>query len=188
MENIITETVRKARERAKKWYYENKERALKSRKEYYAENSTKIKARISKHRSENIEIFREYDRRRYKGERKEKQQERTKRHYEENKQDYIERARVWNKEHPEVALQNCHKRRARKNNIEGDHFTDAQFKKLCNYYGNKCLCCGKTGVKLTADHVIPLVLQVPHSDEITNIQPLCKPCNSRKGTKTIDYR
>jgi 5-methylcytosine-specific restriction endonuclease McrA len=68
----------------------------------------------------------------------------------------------------------------------GGRYTAQEWKDLCNYYGNKCLCCGKTDVKLTVDHVNPIKLGGVNS--IENIQPLCKHCNSSKGTKTIDYR
>jgi 5-methylcytosine-specific restriction endonuclease McrA len=44
----------------------------------------------------------------------------------------------------------------------------------------------KREIKLTPDHVIPVV----HSglNNIENIQPLCKSCNSRKSSKVIDFR
>jgi 5-methylcytosine-specific restriction endonuclease McrA len=64
-------------------------------------------------------------------------------------------------------------------------FTRAQFKELCAAYGKVCLCCRGKG-PLVPDHVIPLESQ--GSNDITNIQPLCKRCNSRKGTKDTDYR
>ena len=64
-------------------------------------------------------------------------------------------------------------------------FTAKEFESLCRKYNNKCLCCC-TKKALTADHIRPLV--AGGSNYISNIQPLCRPCNSRKGTKTIDYR
>ena len=52
-------------------------------------------------------------------------------------------------------------------------------------YGNRCLCCGSYE-KISLDHVIPI--SKGGKDEIENLQPLCKSCNSKKGIKTIDYR
>lgn len=51
-------------------------------------------------------------------------------------------------------------------------------------HGDKCLCCGSP--KITLDHVIPVYLG--GKNEIENLQPLCKSCNSKKSTKIIDYR
>jgi 5-methylcytosine-specific restriction endonuclease McrA len=39
---------------------------------------------------------------------------------------------------------------------------------------------------LTEDHVVPLSLG--GSNDIDNIQPLCKSCNSSKRGRHIDYR
>lgn len=52
-------------------------------------------------------------------------------------------------------------------------------------YGRKCLCCGSTK-NLTIDHVIPVYKGGKNC--ISNYQPLCKSCNSRKSTRTTDYR
>ena len=90
----------------------------------------------------------------------------------------------WDKENPEKVAAKHARRRTRKAG-GGGSYTGDEFIELCDYYGNICLCCGLER-KLTADHVIP----VKHlgSSNIDNIQPLCKSCNSGKGTKTIDYR
>lgn len=64
-------------------------------------------------------------------------------------------------------------------------FTDEQFVELCERYDNRCLRCGKVK-KLTVDHIIPL--SQGGSNDISNIQPLCLSCNSKKHTQTIDYR
>ena len=64
-------------------------------------------------------------------------------------------------------------------------FTAGQFVELCARYKHRCLCCGKKR-KLGADHVIPL--SKGGSNFISNIQPLCLPCNMRKGTRSTDYR
>jgi hypothetical protein len=52
-------------------------------------------------------------------------------------------------------------------------------------YGKICLCCGSTK-RLSLDHIVPVHLNGKNTLE--NIQPLCKSCNSSKGTNIIDYR
>jgi 5-methylcytosine-specific restriction endonuclease McrA len=64
-------------------------------------------------------------------------------------------------------------------------FTQAQFKALCQHYGNICLRCRKEKV-LVADHVIPLA--IGGKNDISNIQPLCQSCNLIKGINSTDYR
>lgn len=90
----------------------------------------------------------------------------------------------WLDAHPEVRKAGKHNRRAAERRVPGK-FTGAEFKALCEKYGNKCLCCGSTG-KLSADHVIPI--SKGGSNLIENIQPLCMPCNAKKHVATVDYR
>jgi 5-methylcytosine-specific restriction endonuclease McrA len=79
----------------------------------------------------------------------------------------------------------AHIRRARKRG-NGGTFTLEEWHALCERYGNRCLCCGATGVPLHIDHVIPLARG--GRNDVSNLQPLCKPCNSQKYAKHIDYR
>ncbi len=95
-------------------------------------------------------------------------------------------ARKWDAEHPEQARERSRKKRARKREVEGDHFTEKEWRDLLFETGYKCLCCGETEMLLQRDHVIPL--GPPCSDEITNIQPLCGHCNNSKHTRETDYR
>lgn len=60
------------------------------------------------------------------------------------------------------------------------------WQELCRYYGNKCLRCGSRTRKLTKDHVIPRAQGGPNV--LSNLQPLCGPCNRAKGNRVIDYR
>jgi 5-methylcytosine-specific restriction endonuclease McrA len=70
---------------------------------------------------------------------------------------------------------------------EGSH-TDQEWTDLLGKFQNRCVCCGVAAseTSLTKDHVIPVVSQ--GSSFISNLQPLCQSCNSRKGTKALDYR
>lgn len=88
------------------------------------------------------------------------------------------------KANPEASKARVHKRRAAKTKAGGS-YTAVQWKALCKRYNYRCLCCGKKK-KLTPDHVIPIAKG--GTSDISNIQPLCMPCNSRKHTKTIDFR
>lgn len=66
----------------------------------------------------------------------------------------------------------------------GGSHTEDEWLALCAPYKGRCPCCRRKRV-LTKDHIVP----VAHggTDSINNIQPLCRSCNSKKGTKTIAY-
>jgi 5-methylcytosine-specific restriction endonuclease McrA len=100
---------------------------------------------------------------------------------------YRETARKWEQANPDKVIAKAHRRRTRKE-ANGGSFTAPEWAALKAKYNHTCLACGRKEPKitLTPDHVIPVI----HggSNDISNIQPLCVSCNSRKHTKTIDYR
>lgn len=57
--------------------------------------------------------------------------------------------------------------------------TIEQWLALVEEFGGRCVRCGAYG-RVTKDHITPI--SVGGSDGIDNIQPLCPPCNSLKGT------
>lgn len=74
-----------------------------------------------------------------------------------------------------------HKRRARKRGAGGS-FTAAQVREVYRKQRGLCASCGaslKDGFH--RDHRVPLV--AGGSNDITNIDLLCGPCNLRKGSK-----
>lgn len=105
-------------------------------------------------------------------------------YYPKNKEHINEKNNRWRIENPEQASALRQNRRALESKAEGS-FTKEEWKNLCDKYGNRCLKCGKEG-KMSVDHVVPL--SKGGSNWITNIQPLCFPCNASKHTETIDYR
>jgi len=90
----------------------------------------------------------------------------------------------WRILHPERNAVCNRNVRAQRRGAEGK-YTAEEWRKLCERYDNKCLCCGEVK-PLTVDHVIPL--SKGGTNYIENIQPLCKSCNCKKSTKTIDFR
>lgn len=77
-------------------------------------------------------------------------------------------------------------RQDRKRGAIGAH-TAEQWEMLRAQYNFMCLSCMRfePEIKLTEDHILPL--SKDGSNHIFNIQPLCKSCNSIKGTNIIDF-
>lgn len=161
-----------ARKRANEWYANNHERARETRHKYTVKTYGEMREYNEKWRLANMERLRVTRRRHYWA------------NHEESRARLRAEARTRRAKYPSVFQAHKARRRARKMNASGS-FTAKQFKDLCDYYENTCLCCGVTG-RMSADHVIPLVCG--GSNDISNIQPLCRSCNCKKGAKTIDYR
>ena len=86
---------------------------------------------------------------------------------------------------PEWLTETAHQRRRFLIAHAGPRYTAAEWQSLCDIVGHRCLWCGKTE-PLTVDHIIPL--SKGGRNHIENCQPLCRPCNSKKATKTMDFR
>jgi 5-methylcytosine-specific restriction endonuclease McrA len=166
----------KKKEYRKKWYSENREHAIDYAVKYAKENAEHINQRRKQHRQAHREKFLE------------KEREQSKNQYNKNlevsRQKNNEKNRRWRLTSPEKAMAAVENRRAKRLKM-GGRVTEKEWKDLCEKYGYKCLCCKRTDVLLTMDHIIPLD---PGPHTIDNIQPLCGSCNTRKGRRTIDYR
>ncbi|MEK7112865.1 MAG: HNH endonuclease signature motif containing protein [Patescibacteria group bacterium] len=90
---------------------------------------------------------------------------------------------IYRKLHPERIAHLKARRYARQRNAEGSH-TLEEWQELKRKFGNKCVNC-RLEKPLTKDHIKPLSLG--GTDHISNIQPLCRSCNSQKHTEIKNY-
>jgi len=107
----------------------------------------------------------------------------------------IEYGRQWHEENPDYDLkwhaanpgkrrEYNNRRRALKAGNGGSH-TAADERALFEKW-SYCLCCGSTE-RLEIDHIVPL--DWGGSNDVENLQVLCKPCNSSKSNRhATDYR
>lgn len=152
-------------------YYANREESLAKHREWYSQNRDKARAAMRAWQSQNRAKLTAYQRERYRNDPAVRQRvlESRKRHVARNpEKNRVSSLRYW----------------ARKKQASGD-FTTEEWIRLCDYYGNRCLACGKQE-SISIDHIVPL--SKGGSNDISNLQPLCLSCNSSKNARTIDYR
>lgn len=102
--------------------------------------------------------------------------------YHDNKKRAALKHRKWAMENKWSVSKRSHDYRARKRNAEGS-YSSKELVLFWNFYGRKCLRCDSAD-DMTIDHVIPLLSG--GSNYITNLQPLCRSCNSKK--LAVDFR
>lgn len=158
----------KVKEAKAKWNKEHPEKARERSKAYYQLHKHKMLEIAKAWAKVNPEKCKEY----------------SKTYRDSTKEEKLAYVQAWRMANPGKVAQYCTNRRAAQEGADGQ-FTSEEFTALKNFYGNICLACKKPA-KLTADHVMPL--SKGGSNSIDNIQPLCGPCNSSKGTKSTDYR
>jgi hypothetical protein len=183
------------------WGKNNPEKKRQGCLNWYKKNSDKAKHDSCTWRKENPEKVQENNKR-WNIENKDKRKKLRKNYYENNKHKELERNKIWrlsNKDiikrlrrdwtikHPEETKAIIHRRRALINNALGNHNAE-DLKKLKFILGIRCLKCGSFE-KIQWDHVIPLSAPFNGSNGPTNLQPLCKSCNSSKCARSAsDYR
>jgi HNH endonuclease len=102
-----------------------------------------------------------------------------------NPDKYHEAVRRWEEANPDLVAHYQAGWRARKRGNGGSH-TLTEWRDKCAEYGNRCGYC-RESKKLSKDHDIPL--SRGGTDDIANIIPACRLCNSKKRTRTGDeYR
>ena len=79
------------------------------------------------------------------------------------------------------------------NDVDGDNYAAIYYRRYPGRY-HKCACCGKIldreiPRQCTIDHIVPQHLG--GTNAITNLQPMCQSCNSRKKAQinalTLEY-
>jgi len=90
--------------------------------------------------------------------------------------------RRWKVKNPERMAHLKARRYARERGADGEH-TLEEWENLKEQHRYLCAFCGEEK-PLTKDHIIPL--SMGGTDYISNIQPLCRGCNSRKW-KHVDF-
>ena len=72
-------------------------------------------------------------------------------------------------------------RRRCRERVAGGSFTDAEWQAKLKEYAYTCAYCHRPTKRLTVDHVVPI--SRGGRNEISNIVPACRSCNSRKGAR-----
>lgn len=153
----------KARSRAKKWYKENKDKAL-SRIRLRA-SSVEGRAKIKEWRKEYVILN------------KEKITQKLKDWYENHKQLMKDRARIWKQKNPEKAQYQRYIERARERNGELG-LTLEEFKIIINM---PCVYCGFNDGIVGLDRI-----DSANGYERDNIVPCCKMCNFMKLDSSVE--
>lgn len=171
---------------SRKWKANNHEQVLESSRKYSKEHKEQKNATSIRWRIANIDKALETGKRWYKNH-QEQARKKVQDYRAKNPQKIYEYQKLWRTRNPEKTIASNQNYRAIKKQV-GGKISSHQWRELKEKYGFTCLCCGRKEpeIKLTLDHVIPLTMGGVNT--IENAQPLCKSCNSRKHTRTTDYR
>jgi 5-methylcytosine-specific restriction endonuclease McrA len=162
-------------------YHADPEAACERVKRYAAENPEKRKEWVRNNRDKRREVER-----RWKARNPDKvraySKPASKRWRLANPEKRREVVKRWQDANPEIVRVNSHKRRARKAKAEGSHTPD-DLRALLTAQSHQCAYCRTDlrKVKKHLDHIQPLARG--GSNDKTNLQWLCVPCNRSKGAK-----
>ena len=151
----------RVRGNARERYRRDPETKLKSWRKSKAKHGEKWSASASARRRENLEEYRERERK----------------WRAVNAESVAERKRRYRKTNPNVVLQEKAKEGRRRAVVQSGAVTPEDIAQRIDYYGGLCWICGEPAS--VVDHVKPLVAGGPHSP--ANIRPACAACNHRKG-------
>jgi 5-methylcytosine-specific restriction endonuclease McrA len=134
---------------------------------WYMENRTRLLALQKAYQAANIE----------------KKHERGRVWFQKNRARKLLQNKLWRDSHIEEQNMFSRRRRIRKQQVGGKH-TVSDWLNVKRLFDYRCAICGRSepDISLTEDHKIPVVKG--GTDNIDNIQPLCRSCNSSKATHT----
>ena len=196
------------REYYKKWYLKNLDKTKDYHRAYYKKNSKEITAKKKEYEKRLPKEIRAGYNKKYMSKPGAKEKKvlwgRIYNQRPDIKKRNAKHTREWGRNNPDKVRENRRKqllrpgfyerllflnlkRRALKMSAKGIH-TFKEWEDLKKLYLYTCLCCGKKepDIKLTEDHIVPL--SCGGTNDIGNIQPLCRSCNCKKHTESTDYR
>lgn len=106
-------------------------------------------------------------------------------YYRDNSDKHLARTSDWGRRNPDKRKAIKRRRQFRERGSGGWLSAD-DWRHILNTYDHRCLRCGRNGVPLEADHVVPVAMG--GTSDPDNIQPLCKSCNTSKGARVMDFR
>lgn len=191
----------KKRQTDKRYHREHIEEHNARNRRYRQENPEQSRQAGIEYRLKNLDKLKEYFKNYYQKNRRKKIADASK-YYQQNKStrdNYLKKYRQENRDklrEKTRELKRANKERykiyglnylARKNNADG-FYTIEQWMTLCDSFNSICPGCNKQVESFQVDHIVPLTWEGT-SNWITNVQPLCKPCNTGKGNhRATDYR
>jgi 5-methylcytosine-specific restriction endonuclease McrA len=179
---LTEEQKARKREQARAWFEANRERALETTRAYREANRERAREITRAWRAANPERQRENNRAW-----REANRERANDTNRANRERRRETDRAWreaNRERVnETGLARFHRRRARLKDSCSPGVSPEQWSRELEIARRRCEYCGRSGVKLTRDHIHPIALG--GRDEPDNITVACALCNSAKHKKTF---
>jgi 5-methylcytosine-specific restriction endonuclease McrA len=171
--------------KSKEYYITNRQSCLNKHKEYRDANKDAIRLSNKEYRQQNKEREKvRHAKYHAKPEIKERRSLQSKKLYELNREKRSLQIKNYNAKYYKTEngkaqrCKNSHNRRARVNKVGGSYSVQ-EWINLKQQFNFTCLLCRRSEpeIKLTVDHIIPVSLG--GSNDISNIRPLCKPCNAK---------